>query len=600
MPHPSPSSDLINTTLDDRYLVEKLVGQGGMGEVYLARQLRLNRPVAIKVPKPGVWGDPAFRRRFTREAHSMARVQHENICQIFDVYVSEDPEQLSYLVLEYVEGERLDRWIMNNLGTLTIGRLVDILAAIARALDTAHSFNIIHRDIKPSNILMTREGMPKIMDFGVAQAPDDLYATRAGQAIGTPAFMAPEQVRGKNVGPPADQYAFAMSIYKVFTGTIAFKAERSEQLVYMQMNEPPTPPSEHNPNLPFPIELIILKGLAKNPEDRFSSCSQMVDMMRMVLDQHADMPAYTMFPEAENFGTERLDVGSKFDDLFESNEWYHRYWHLLLAGGAMALVVVFTVLLWQLARVVQEGEAVAAPPDASQSTNAPTDTPALRDPALRATQPWGASDATPTPRPTPRPRRTPPPDDSPRRPRPTPTATPEPAPTAAPAAPTPSPTPLVLATPTPFGVFDPNLLPPDDLLALDAFVTRDSVREFIERDLVRIVELKNREELRRRLLVLPGPRREELLGIFDRFTRRYRTLRCTLTLRDDFRVTTQRVEGSIDVLIAGVPEAATSGALPERLYASRAPLPVVLESRGGDWYFVRFPDFLTPLDSPQP
>jgi len=614
--------DIINCVLDDRYHVEKLVGQGGMGEVYLARQVRLNRNVAVKVPRPGVWSDPGFRRRFTREAHSMARVQHENICQIFDVFVSEDPSEVSYLVLEYVEGERLDRWVAANVATITIGRLLDILSAIARALDSAHALNIIHRDIKPSNILITPEGVPKIMDFGVAQVPDDMFQTRAGQAVGTPAFMAPEQVRGREVGPKADQYAFAMTLYKIFTGTIAFKADRSEQLIYMQLHEAPTPPSEYNPNLPFPIELILLKGLAKDQHERFETCSQLIAMMRMVLESHAKMPAYTLFPEAERYGQDRLEVGSQFDDLFETRAWHRKYLKELLAGGLILLILFLTALLYLLSspgdppparRPIPTDranvDAAPLPPNGSTDVSgAAVEAPASdnrAEPEGRPLRPV-ANDPRSSVRDRLRQRASVDPRLEP--PTPAPAATPVPTPTPAagdastsagrpasvadPTPPAANRAPLVVATPTPLAVRDPNLLARDNVHQIDRNNLEQGLRDFLETDLPRLLERKDRTEFRRRLLLMPATRREEVMTAFDALASANRRILCTATMGDSFTPFEDRVETTLRVTLRGVAESATPDALPAYLYRKAQPVPVVLESRDGEWYFARFPDFL--------
>jgi serine/threonine protein kinase len=275
------------------YRIENLIHQSSKNAIYSAIHTRLDRHVAIKVPNPQK--DELYRMRFEHEARSMARLRHENICQVLDVYVAEEPGEITHMVMEYIEGERLDLWARNNLDALSIGQLLTIFECIASGLDAAHALDIVHRDIKPSNIIITPQGVAKIIDFGVAFASDDIFTTHAGQAIGTPAFMAPEQARGRAIGPASDQYAFAMTIYKIFTNTIAFQAENNQQLMQMQVSEPPTPPSAHNPCIPLALEKLILKGLAKAPEDRFPSCLAMVEAMKRIFSGYESKPACTLF-----------------------------------------------------------------------------------------------------------------------------------------------------------------------------------------------------------------------------------------------------------------------------------------------------------------
>jgi len=617
--------DLTGTVLDDRYEIDRQIGQGGMGVVYAARQLRLNRKVAVKVPRPEVLVESVFRARFTREAHAMAKVMHENICQVYDVYVSEDPNHISYLVMEYIEGERLDHWIRKNLEGLTLGKLIDLFMGIGLGLDAAHAVEVIHRDIKPSNIIITNNGIAKIMDFGVAFARDDFEATRTGLAIGTPAFMAPEQVRGRGVlGPASDQYSLAMTIYKIVTGTIAFEANNSQELIYKQLHDTPIPPSSHNPNIPTPIELVLLKALSKNPEDRFGSCGEMVNCLREVIRGQENSPAASIFPDAREQGLSpiRLELTPALAMMLGEMPWWKKYQKKLAmgAGGAAGVIALISLLVWAFS-----GGSTPSPlPRPTPTPVAPRFTPVtgtLATPTTTGTTPEPRFGTSPSPTPAPRLTPTPSPTASATA-APPPTATPlvtaAPTPTAAPVAtsvptpapratpdqtplPTPAPTPVItpivpldlsptpIPTPVPVGPGED-----EDIAAMDPAEVERDVRAVFETKLPQIFAKEDSAALKQLGLGLPARSREALVANFVRLSKDYRELELAVEVQpNSLSIKNRTATVEIRVLLKGKKAYAKEGAPAQTLKAKGGQTMVVeLRRRDGQWLFVRFPDFL--------
>ncbi|CAN5185868.1 hypothetical protein BH09SUM1_BH09SUM1_13880 [soil metagenome] len=294
---------LIGKAIDDRYQVDELIGQGAMGAVFRARQLRLRRDVAIKVPKPEFCNDPEFLARFEREALTMAKLVHENVVQVFDVYVSKNPNVPSFIAMEIVEGAELEKFLRLQENSLTVAAVVDIFMQVARGLDTAHQHGIVHRDIKPSNIIVTMpQRVAKIMDFGIARIDmDGVFATQEAAAIGTPAFMAPEQVRGEAIiTPAADIYAFAMTIYRLLARKIAFEATSATSLLFKQVNEAPIPLHERNPRVPPEVHKVLLKALNKDPEKRPISVVEFVGEVAEALKPLENVAFSELFPSSSS------------------------------------------------------------------------------------------------------------------------------------------------------------------------------------------------------------------------------------------------------------------------------------------------------------
>ncbi|MDY3552921.1 protein kinase [Gemmata sp. JC717] len=263
------------------YEVEAVLGAGGMGVVFKARHVRLNRVVALKMALAGAYAGAHERERFQREAESIAALRHPNVVQVHDVG---DSDGKPYFTMEYVEGGSLAEKLAGT--PLPAGAAAALVADLAAAVHAAHSAGIIHRDLKPGNVLLTADGTPKISDFGLARRLGGQAAlTRTGAGLGTPSYMAPEQARGTAaaVGPPADVYALGAILYETLTGRPPFRAESSAETVHQLLNQDPVPPSRLNGKVPRDLETICLKCLRKEPQLRYATADALNDDLRRVL-----------------------------------------------------------------------------------------------------------------------------------------------------------------------------------------------------------------------------------------------------------------------------------------------------------------------------
>ncbi len=251
----------------------EVLGHGGMGIVYKARHLRLNRSVAIKMLLTGAHARPESRERFLREAEAVASLRHPNIVQVYDMG---DQAGQPYFTMEYIEGGTLAQQLA---GTPQPPRqAAAMLATLAEAVQAAHRSGIVHRDLKPSNILLTADGTPKISDFGLARRMHgEAGLTWTGTAVGTPSYMAPEQAEAGPLrwGPAVDVYALGAILYELLTGRPPFRAETAAQTVRQVISQDPPPPSRLNGKVPRDMEIICLKCLSKEPHLRYDGAAAM-------------------------------------------------------------------------------------------------------------------------------------------------------------------------------------------------------------------------------------------------------------------------------------------------------------------------------------
>ncbi|MGQ0641683.1 MAG: protein kinase domain-containing protein [Gemmatimonadaceae bacterium] len=259
---------MIGSTIGNHRIVEKL-GDGGMGTVYRAVDQMLDREVAVKVLRPELTSQPALSERFRSEAIAMARVSHPNIAMLHGL---ERHGNDLYMIMEYVRGETLEH-VVQRAGKLSWRRTAEILTSVLDALDHAHDMGVVHRDIKPANIMLTRNGVVKVMDFGIARMVGRTRQTQFGHAVGTPSYMAPEQLRGEDVDGRTDLYAVGAALFELVTGRMAFEADSDYKLMMMQLNDPPPSPSSIQSDVPPAIDRIVLCAMEKKAENRFPSAA---------------------------------------------------------------------------------------------------------------------------------------------------------------------------------------------------------------------------------------------------------------------------------------------------------------------------------------
>ena len=269
--------------LGGRYELDGVVGRGGMAEVYRARDIRLDRIVAIKTLRADLARDQIFQARFRREAQSAASLNHPSIVAVYDT--GEDMATglpVPYIVMEYVDG-RTVREMLQDGHRLLPERLLEIIDGVLRALDYSHQAGIVHRDIKPGNVMVTRNGDVKVMDFGIARAMSDAQATmtQTAQVIGTAQYLSPEQARGERVDSRSDLYSTGCLLYELLTGRPPFTGDSPVAIAYQHVRENPIPPSRVDPDVPPWADAIVLKAMAKSPADRYQTAADMrADLQR--------------------------------------------------------------------------------------------------------------------------------------------------------------------------------------------------------------------------------------------------------------------------------------------------------------------------------
>jgi serine/threonine protein kinase len=382
------------------YEVGGLIGEGGMGRVYRGRHRDLDREVAIKVLAGLGWGDFDTKGRFRQEAKAIAQLRHPNILSVFDFGES---GRTPYMVVEYLpEGSLADRLIMH--GVPPVPEAVELLRGMAAAIDHAHAAGIVHRDIKPANVLLGEGGEPILADFGLAKlAEGSVVKSMSGALAGTPAYAAPEQVLGGAVGPAADRYAFATVAYELLTGQVPFADSTGYAILYSQVNRQAAAPSKLRPQLSPRVDEVILRGLAKEPRDRWPSCMAMAEALEQAL--------------AGGKGTKRrLPILRAPVTTTKGPPPRRLPWKLVAAAAALALVpLVLGGTLTALASRHSPASATSLLTDRNQPVFTPTDGPATASatPAVVpvATAPAASPDVpaasskpfTPPPKPSPTP-----------------------------------------------------------------------------------------------------------------------------------------------------------------------------------------------------
>jgi serine/threonine protein kinase len=268
-----------------QYEVQDFIGQGAMGLVYRAYHAQLERTGAVKVLQ-GIAPNADATARFRHEAQAIAQMRHPNILNVYDFG---EHEGTPYMIVEYVPGGSLaDRL---SQGLLDQATAIKYLRGIAFGLDHAHQLGIVHRDVKPANVLLEKDDTPVLADFGLAKLlQGSSLKSMTGVTTGTPAYISPEQVTGTLVGPAADRYSLATIAYEMLTGVIPFDGEGLIEILYSQVHREPPPPSTRNEALNPRVDAVVMRGLAKNPADRWDSCSAFVEALAAALARRSAPP----------------------------------------------------------------------------------------------------------------------------------------------------------------------------------------------------------------------------------------------------------------------------------------------------------------------
>src|SRR4051795_2570162 len=271
------SDTMIGRTFDKRYVIKRKLGSGGMAVVFLAEDQELGRPVALKLLDDRHAADEQFVERFRREAQSAAGLNHPSIVSIFD---RGRAEGTYYIAMEFLDGRTLKELLVRN-GPTPIPIAIDYARQILGALSFAHRNGIVHRDIKPHNIVVGGDGRLKVTDFGIARSGAS-QMTEAGSIVGTAQYLSPEQARGAPVDPRSDLYSLGIVLYEMLTGSVPFTGETPVEIAMKHLSQVPEPPSDLRPDVPHDLDAVVMRALAKDPEQRYASAQEMdADLARV-------------------------------------------------------------------------------------------------------------------------------------------------------------------------------------------------------------------------------------------------------------------------------------------------------------------------------
>ena len=329
---------MVGRVLNDRYQLEQLIGTGGMADVYLATDSLLGRHVAVKILHPQFAKDPVFIQRFRQEAQAAANLNQRNIVNVYDWGIDEG---LDFLVMEYVEGSNLKDIILGG-GPLLPERAVEIAVAICSALEAAHANGLVHRDVKPQNIIVTPDKQIKVMDFGIARAAGGSAMTQTGTILGTAQYISPEQAQGRTADPRSDLYSLGIVIYEMLTGKAPFDSESPVAIAYKHVREDPLPPSMVNPDISPELEAVVMKALAKNPENRYQNALEMQADLERCLEGAPVYATPLLSPEDAAMGATQVLPASRPTARRPSRTWL---WVLIIliviaAAGVGAFAII--------------------------------------------------------------------------------------------------------------------------------------------------------------------------------------------------------------------------------------------------------------------
>jgi serine/threonine-protein kinase len=388
--------DLRGRILGGRYQLGSLLGAGGMASVYLATDRVLQRQVAVKVLSPPDAQDPAVVERFRREARTAARLSHPNVVTVFD---SGSDGQLHYLVMEYVAGESLAELLARQ-GRLAPRRAAELAMQVCAALAAAHAQGLVHRDVKPANVLLDGDGRVQVTDFGIAKAAAADTLTGSGMVLGTAAYLSPEQARGEPVDARSDLYGLGCVLYELLCGSPPFGSGADGPQVAVaarHVREPPEPPSARNPQVDPGLDAVVLTALAKQPDQRYQSATELQAALGRVLAggaaaeptalQGAGAPTQPLPGLPGEPGVVPTEMVAAVRAAAQRPGW--RRWALLVAGMVLGLGLVVAVL-WPDGGDAPAGQEQAGPTTTPAATSPPSTTGPLPT-ATSASQPGVAA-----------------------------------------------------------------------------------------------------------------------------------------------------------------------------------------------------------------
>jgi eukaryotic-like serine/threonine-protein kinase len=326
-------------TIANRYEILSLQGQGGMADVYKAKDTILNRVVAIKVLRSKLSDDPMTLVRFQREASAASRLSHPNVVDIYDVG---EYEGMHYIVMEFIRGRTLKELIAQR-GSLDVDEAISVMKQLVSAVSHAHEHNIIHRDIKPQNVLVKDDGTIKITDFGIAVANDTVALTFNNTVMGSAHYLAPETTQGKDPNPQIDIYSLGIVFYELLTGKVPYKGKTPTEIAVKHLREPMPYVRDFNPNIPQSVENIILKATAKNLSERYQSCKEMYyDLLHCLDPEYVNMKRLNLSQVDSN--TLEYEKGHIKFVKEEEEEKPKRNW-IAIAMISLAVVIGIVVII---------------------------------------------------------------------------------------------------------------------------------------------------------------------------------------------------------------------------------------------------------------
>ena len=355
-----------------QYTILAMLGSGGMATVYRAQQTSIRRDVAVKVIETKLTDNPEFIRRFEREAQTVANLNHPHILKVFDFG---NQDGLIYLVMELQAGGSLAARLKAN-GKLSAEEVARYLDQIGAALDHAHGRGVIHRDLKPQNVLLDQDNNAILSDFGIARIAGDMTRmTGSGMAMGTPAYMAPEQWYGRDVDARTDVYALTVMTYELLTGALPFTGDTPPALMYQHLNEQPPPIRRLRPDLPQSVEKVLIKGMAKRPEARFQSASEFASAFREALS--GKTPKGVDIAAARRPMTPQQGTATKVSVPVPQPRKPRRVQSVLIGLSLLTILVLIAAIAVLLRDQLPVVELFATTPTALaiQVTDAPSETP---------------------------------------------------------------------------------------------------------------------------------------------------------------------------------------------------------------------------------